>query len=86
MSLKDQMSLNAGLFLNPEEFGQLMFYINSENDAKQIKALIVQEILAPGDNNRDRSLENSVEVFIAQKDVQNLNIVKDRLVFTECLA
>ena len=65
MSLKTQMSQDAGIFLNPGEFAEAVVYTPKNGTAKTIQAVIDRKRLNPAGEDVGRTLVNQSEIFIA---------------------
>ncbi len=65
MSLKTQMSQDAGIFLNPGEFAEAVVYTPKNGTAKTIQAVIDRKRLNPAGEDVGRVLVNQTEIYVA---------------------
>ncbi len=66
MTLKTQMSSDAiKVYLNSDEFAEVITYTPKGGSAKSIKAVIVRNRLEAGTEDAGRILRNQCEVYIA---------------------
>jgi len=73
MSFKTQAADDGKkVFLNSSEFAEEITYTPAGAQAKVIKAVVVREGLAPGDENLNRSLRKQAELYIACDDVEGV--------------
>ncbi len=82
MSFKDQIAVDAKVFLNSDEFAEEITYTPAGGAPKEIKAVILRYEIAPTEENVYRSLKNRAEIHIAndaEKGITQINKKDDRI-------
>ena len=76
MSLKDRFSLDViNCFLNTSEFAEAITYTPEGEAGKEINAIVVRGRLEPGSEDQGRSLQNQVEIYIANDATEGVTFV-----------
>ncbi len=83
MTFQQQLEHDATIFLNPNEFAEIIRYIPKNSDEKIIDALIIQEERHPASGNQGRSLENEAELYIAKTDLSSIDRRDDRILIRD---
>ena len=89
MSFKDNLNKDAlNCFLSPDEFAEAIQYTPKNGIPKTIKAVINRKRLIPGGEESGRTLQNQIEIFIANHEtdgVSSINKGGDEVLFPEVL-
>ncbi len=89
MSFKDNLKRDAlNLFLNTNEFAETIQYTPKGGAPKTIKAVINRRRLNPGGEESGRTLQNQLEILIANDSVYGVSAVNkggDQVFFPEVL-
>ena len=89
MSFKDNLKKDAlNCFLTLDEFAEAIEYTPKNGSPKTIKAVINRKRLIPGGEESGRTLQNQIEIFIANDPtygVASVNKGGDEVLFPEVL-
>ena len=89
MSFKDNLKRDAlNCFLTPDEFAEVIQYTPKNGSPKSIKAVINRKRLNPGGEESGRTLQNQIEIFIANDStygVASINKCGDEILFPEVI-
>ena len=89
MSFKDNLKKDAvNIFLTTDEFAEAVQYTPKGQSPKTIKAVINRKRLTPGGEESGRTLQNQIEIFIANDATYGVDaIIKggDEVLFPEVI-
>jgi hypothetical protein len=89
MSFKDNLKRDTlNCFLKPDEFAEAIQYTPKNGSPKTIKAVINRKRLNPGGEESGRTLQNQIEIFIANDStygVASINKGGDEVLFPEVI-
>ena len=89
MSFKDNLKKDAlNCFLTMDEFAEEIQYTPKGGTQKTIKAIINRKRLIPGGEESGRTLQNQIEIFIANDPtygVESINKGGDEVLFPEVI-
>lgn len=89
MSFKDNLKKDAlNCFLIADEFAEAIQYTPKSGSPKTIKAVINRKRLTPGGEESGRTLQNQIEIFIANDStygIDSINKGGDEVFFPEVL-